>query len=215
MINISKELRPKKYHNKTLWIEKRMKNFYSFKKYYKEFNDTYQKDYEKKRHNVLLYLIWAEKVHFLKEVANNNFFNTKCFYWIDIGYFRNPIYSEYNLDWPSSQNCLEDPRIIFNSLRKFNNKEIIGYKRLNINFYKKFIKKINFGGGMFGGQKEYIDKFYKLYFNTIKIFVKKNFYIGKDQNIFTYIALTHPDIVKIIYSKDWFYFRKYLSPYFF
>ena len=68
---------------------------------------------------------------------------------------------------------------------------------------------------MFGGQKEYIDKFYKLYFNTIKIFVKKKFYIGKDQNLFTYIALTHPDIVKIIYSKDWFYFRKYLSPFFF
>ena len=71
IINISKELRPKKYHNKTLWIERDMKDFYSFKNYYKEFNDTYQKDCEKKRHNTLLYLIWAEKIFFLKEVVDN------------------------------------------------------------------------------------------------------------------------------------------------
>ena len=66
---------------------------------------------------------------------------------------------------------------------------------------------------MFGGQKEYIDKFYTLYFNTIKIFIEKNFFIGKDQNVFAYIALLHPNVVKLIYSGDWFYFRKYLSPY--
>ena len=213
IINISKELRPKKYHNKTLWIERDMKDFYSFKNYYKEFNDTYQKDSEKKRHNTLLYLIWAEKIFFLKEVVDNNYFNTKCFYWIDIGYFRSPINSEYNLDFPSSENCLEDPRVIFNSLRKFYNKEIIGFKKLDYKFYNKFIKNINVGAGMFGGQKEYIDKFYTLYFNTIKIFMGKNFFIGKDQNVFAYIALLHPNVVKLIYSGDWFYFRKYLSPY--
>ena len=81
------ELRPKKYHNKTLWIERDMKDFYSFKNYYKEFNETFQNDCEKQRHNKLLYLIWAEKIYFLKEVVDNNVFNTKCFYWIDIGYF--------------------------------------------------------------------------------------------------------------------------------
>ena len=214
IINISKELRPKKYHNKTLWIERDMKDFYSFKNYYKEFNETFQNDCEKQRHNTLLYLIWAEKIYFLKEVVDNNVFNTKCFYWIDIGYFRNPINSEFNLDFPSSKNCLEDPRVIFNSLRKFYNKEIIAFKRLDIKFYKKFIKNCNVGAGMFGGQKEYIDKFYTLYFNTIKIFIEKNFFIGKEQNIFAYIALVHPNVVKLIYSKDWFYFRKYLSPYF-
>ena len=71
IINISKELRPKKYHNKTLWIERDMKDFYSFKNYYKEFNETFQNDCEKQRHNKLLYLIWAEKIYFLKEVVDN------------------------------------------------------------------------------------------------------------------------------------------------
>ena len=213
-INISKEIRPKQFYDKTLWIEKDMKDFYSFKHFYKQFNESFIIDSEKKKHNVFLYLIWAEKIKFLEEVVDNNYFNTKCFYWIDIGYFRYSSNSKYVLNWPSSKKCIEDPRVTFNSLRKFYNKEIISYKRLNYKFFKKFIKKNNVGGGMFGGQKEYIKKFYKLYFNVLKIFSKKKFFIGKDQNIFAYIAFTHPEVVKLVYSNNWFYFRNYFSYYF-
>ena len=76
---IIKSMRPKKFENKTIWIEYNMKDFYSFKHYIKEFKETYNLDFEKSRHSVPLYLIWVEKCKFLEHAINKNYFNSKCF----------------------------------------------------------------------------------------------------------------------------------------
>ena len=210
-INITKDFRPKKYHNKTIWIEREMKDFYTFKNFEKEFNDTYKLDIEKFRHTVSLYHVWAEKCKFLEEVVKNNYFNTKCFYWVDIGYFRNPKLAKNYTNWPSTNKCLKDPRVIFNHMRKFYSKEIIFFKRLNINYYRIFMRKYNVAGNIFGGQAEYIKNFSNIYYNTIKLFAKNKMFIGKDQNLFAYIALLNPKLVKLVYSRNWGYFYDYLK----
>ena len=160
---IIKKIRPKEFENKTIWIEYNMKDFYSYKHYLKVFKETYNIDFEKKIHSVPLYLIWAEKCKFLENAIIKNYFNSKCFYWVDVGYFRNSTkIKSYINDWPSSKNCFEDPRVIFNVLRTSSKTEIEELKNFNINTHLKFQKKINVGGNMFGGQSKYIKRFVKL-----------------------------------------------------
>ena len=71
-INNIKELRPKHLLNKTIFIEMEIEDFYSYKKFRKEFNESFFIDNEKRIHTVPLYLIWAEKCFFLKKVILNN-----------------------------------------------------------------------------------------------------------------------------------------------
>ena len=83
-----KEHRPKKLYNKTVFIELEYEEFYSYKNFYNEFNEAYKIDPENQTHSVPLYIIWAEKCMFLKKAIKQNYFKSKCFYWVDAGYFR-------------------------------------------------------------------------------------------------------------------------------
>ena len=208
-----KSLRPKKYINRTVWIESNIEDLYSYKNFIKNFLKTHTIDYEKKIHSVFLYIIWAEKCYFLKRNINLNFFNSKCFYWIDAGFFRKPKkIIRYLNNWPSPKKCFEDPRTIINSMRNLSATEINGLKNLNITIYNKFRRKSkSVAGGFFGGNSKYLLKFILLYYKTIKLFIKKDLFIGKDQNLFSYIAYSNKDIIKIIYSGNYYYFASYLS----
>jgi len=42
----------------------------------------------KYKHTVDLYIIWSEKVNFLNESIEKNYFNSKYFFWVDAGLFR-------------------------------------------------------------------------------------------------------------------------------
>ena len=208
-------MRPKKLQDKTVWIKTNIQNFYSYKIFYKNFQKDYETDKEKKIHSVLLYLVWAEKCFFLKKAIEKNFFKSKCFYWIDAGFIRKKeIIKDLN-GWPSEKRCIEDERVLINSIRKkkMTNEELKILKNLNSNniLFNKFMSEPNVGGGFFGGQPNYLLKFIKLYEETIKLFIKNSIFIGKDQNLFAYIAYLHQDLVKIIYSGDWHYFFFYLK----
>ena len=72
-------------------------------------------------------------------------------------------------------------------------------------------KNHNVIGGIFGGQKENILKFIDYYYKTIRLFLNKKIFIGKDQNIFTFIAFAHPEIVKLIMCKNYFDYREQIS----
>ena len=188
-----------------------MENFISYKYFLKDFRESHKIDYEKNIHSIPLYLVWAEKCFFLKRAIMKNFFNSSCFYWIDAGYFRTRNISRYLNGWPSSKKCYEDPRVIMNSVRLINEKEIKGFLKLSFRIFNNFIKKVNVGGGFFGGGVHFLIKFIDLYYKTIKIFIKKELFIGKDQNLFAYISYSNKDVVKIIYSGNWFFFESFLS----
>ena len=208
--NIIKRKRPKLYENKTIWIELSINQFYSYKKFSKNFAESYIKDKENNYHTIPLYLVWAEKCYFVKKAIKYNYFQSKCFYWIDAGYFRDKV-DKYINNWPSIKKCKEDPRVIINGIRKISDQEILDLKKFNISFYNNFINKINVGGGLFGGKPYYLLKFINLYYKTTKKFIKNNMFIGKDQNLYAYISYLNPKIVKIINSGRWHYFKVYLS----
>ena len=210
IFKIVKSKRPKIYKKKTIWIKTSIKEFFSYKYFKNNFEDTFKIDIEKSYHTVSLYLIWAEKCSFIKKAIYKNFFHSKCFYWIDAGYFRDKE-NKYINNWPSIQKCYEDPRVLINGIRKLSKEEIKGLKIFNISIYNNLINKTNVGGGLFGGKPEYVLIFSDLYYKAIKEFIKHKMFIGKDQNIFAYVSYLNPKIVKIINSAAWYYFKKYLS----
>jgi teichuronic acid biosynthesis glycosyltransferase TuaG len=83
----------------------------------KEFEDFYNYKYEEywiKNHKInrllnnftdwKLNMLWSEKIHFVKDTYNNNYFETEYYGWCDIGYFRNrnnDLKTNYLTLWPN------------------------------------------------------------------------------------------------------------------
>ena len=107
--------RPKEYLNKTIWILVGIEEFYSYKNFFKEFKQSHLIDIESFRHNARLYTTWAEKCIFLKAAAVKNYFNSKCFYWVDAGNFRDNSNIQNYINWPSAKKCFEDGRVVINT----------------------------------------------------------------------------------------------------
>ena len=167
---IIKSKRPKIYENKIVLLESSIKDFYSYKKYKQNFEDSYKIDKENSYHSVPLYMVWAEKCYFAKKAIYRNYFHSQCFYWIDAGYFRIKE-DKYINNWPSTKKCFEDPRVIINGMRKLPDDEIEGLKNFNMTILKAFNNKLNVGGGLSGGKSYYLIKFIKLYYKAINIFI--------------------------------------------
>ena len=207
-----KKIRPKELYNKTIFKTIEIKEFYSYRNFIKDFANSWKIDFEKKYHTIPLYLIWAEKCSFLRKVIEKNYFNSTCFYWVDAGYFRKKKEMDKYIDWPSTKKCYEDQRLLIGQLRNISDSEkekIISFDLDSHIYLQKNL--YNVAGNVFGGQAKNILKFINLYYSSLKLFLKHNLFIGKDQNVFTYIALSHPEIVKLVYCESFFSLKSYLS----
>ena len=203
--------RPKEYLNKTIWVFASIDEFYTYKNFYEEYIKSYEIDVEHFRHNVRLYMIWSEKSNFLRTVAKKNYFNSKCFYWVDVGNFRNTSHINKYLNWPSTNKCFEDGRVIINE--RLNKTEYIknGLKRFDLNIHREFQRSYNIDGSCFGGRRDYVIQFCNLFYDLVRVYIKKNIFIGKDQNMMAFIAYFYQNITKLVYSGKWKYLIEYLS----
>ena len=211
---ILKGLRPKELYYKTVFIELEMEEFYSYKNFYNEFKESFKIDEENTYHTVPLYLVWAEKATFVKKVISRNYFRSKCFYWVDVGFFRisrNEMQKFVINNWPSTTQCFRDNRLLLGQVKSFSESE----KKDIINFdeyaHKRLRRYVNVVGTIFGGQEKNFLKFIDLYYAAIRLFIKNKIFIGKDQNIFTYVAFAHPEVVKLKQCKTYFDFQSYLE----
>ena len=203
--------RPKEYINKTIWIFVGINEFYSYKNFFNNFKNSYLVDVEHFRHNPLLYLTWAEKCNFLKKAAVKNFFKSKCFYWVDAGNFRNKSSIYKYINWPSFKKCYEDGRVIINEKMNISNYIKKGLKNFDFNIHREFQKHYNVDASTFGGQRDFVIKFVSAYYYTIRLFIKNNIFIGKEQNILAFVFYFFPNISKLVYSGKWKYMLEYLS----
>ena len=203
-INILKELRPKEFYNKTVFIELEMEDFYSYQNFAKEFNESFYIDYENSFHTVPLYIVWAEKCNFIKKAILKNYFNSKCFYWIDADLF--PKKSDLNgflNNWPSTNKCYQNSKVLITSLRDVGELEKEKLKNFDKEAHKYFMHECNVDSSVFGGQPEKLLKFSDLYYDAIRLFIKNNIFIGKEQNLFAFVAYLHPDIVELHRDSEW------------
>ena len=74
-----KKLRPKELYYKTIFIQLEIEEFYSYKKFYKDFIHAFEIDIENKYHSVPLYIVWSEKCTFLKKVIQKIIFTLNVF----------------------------------------------------------------------------------------------------------------------------------------
>ena len=63
----------------------------------------------------------------------------------------------------------------------------------------------------FGGQIKNTLKFIEYYYETVREFIKRKIFCGKEQTLFAYVAFAHPEVVKLIYLKIYKGFIYYLS----
>ncbi len=210
-INIIKEMRPQNLHYKTIFIEMEMEEFYSYKNFLKEFNESFFIDPENNIHTVPLYMVWAEKCSFLKKVILNNYFKSKCFYWVDAGFFNDLNSMDKYINWPSTKKCLGDSRVLMNLVTPTSESVKKGLINFDLETHKQFQLITNVGGNVFGGQPENLLKFIDYYYESIRLFISHKIFIGKDQNIFAFVAYKYPDIINLVNSGGTFlYFRDYL-----
>ena len=206
-----KEYRPKELYYKTVFIELEMEDFFAYKNFYNEFQESFKIDHENSYHTVPLYIIWAEKATFLKKAILSNYFQSKCFFWIDAGYFRDPKEMPKYINWPSTKKCLEDDRLLLGQIRGFSDEAKKGIINFDKKYHEELKRNINVSGNLFGGQIKNTLKFINLYYEAIRLFIKNKIFIGKDQNIFTYVAFAHPEVVKLIKFNYYYDFKFYLS----
>jgi len=208
----------RKKHENTKIIIMKIEDFHMYK-YIDYLNKDLDRDYEKKYHNINLYMIWNEKLNFILKTINENPFNTDYFCWCDIGYVRNPLYiSLYLENFPNIKNLTENKIYMLNIDYNFTNDDFIDPYNEKYRYISNII-----GGGFIIGHKENLLKMANIYYNEILIdYMKLNKFIGKDQTLYVSLYLKYPDLIKLIkgtndnhtipYSElKWFYFLKYLS----
>ena len=115
------------------------------------------------------------------------------------------------INWPSTKKCYENSRVLMNSIRNVHDSERKELLSFNLTTHKKFQRGSNVGGNVFGGRPENLLKFIDYYYKTIKLFINHHIFIGKDQNLFAFVAFSHPEIINLVQSGKWYYFLKYLS----
>lgn len=197
---------------KTVIIITRFNEFHSYK-YINTYLENYKIDSEQTRgHTPFLYMIWAEKSHFLKRAIELNPFSTDYFLWVDIGCFRVPN-SDY-ITWPNPKRIaeLDKNKVLLLSVVAFTEPELACQTKESLPSFQ-FSNRI--GGTIFGGGKDILLKWHDLYYDMLEHFISIGRFIGKDQSIMNSVYLVNRDICDLVHwvpgCKDpWFYLQDHL-----
>lgn len=170
-------------------------------------------------------MLWNEKISFVKDAYENNYFNSEWYGWCDIGYFRGRLcdLSQYQLKiWPNREKI--------NNL----NKDKIYYARVqnNINLLNKYIKiilhksntglpyeeipheQVSIAGGFFLIYRDRINWYHQLNDEKIKLYFDNNRLIKDDQIIVLNNIVENMSkfflVVENSHYDNWFLFQRYL-----
>ena len=173
-------------------------------------------DLEKSYHSIELYMIWNEKTFFIEKALNLNPFNSDYFFWMDIGCIRDEeilksINKFYVNGIPENKTVLS--AITQNIPSHFLNENKISISLENKNGLSRLIEHNYIQGGFFGGYKNALRDWIKIYTDELALFVNTKTFGGKDQNIMGNIyvkyqknfILTHPKIFDSL-TDNWFSF---------
>lgn len=166
-----------------------------------------------------LNMLWSEKVHFVFETMQNNYFDTEFYGWCDIGYFRNREYDTHTSQlttWPCD-----------NKLKMFD-KTKIHYACVNNN--KSFIKNLchliykrseippnqtSIAGGFFILHKTRVEWWKNTYSTKMEEFFKNKYLIKDDQIIIANCVFSDLKNFYLHYESNdeydnWFMFQRIL-----
>lgn len=218
----------KKYESENIKIIiKEMESFYNYK----------YKDYWIKNHkeNYLLKdsvdwkvnMLWSEKIHFVDETVNKEYFNTDFYGWCDIGYFRNRKCDMSNLElknWPAQHkiNSLHKEKIyyaIVNNDSLYLNQLFMLIQNKNKNGLPEQQlppNQISIAGGFFILYKEKLSWWKKTFNDKLQLYFKHNYLVKDDQIIIIDCILSNITNFQLTRENDtrydnWFLFQRFLS----
>jgi len=174
----------------------------------------YEKDHEK-YHSPELYMIWYQKNDFVQRTIRANPFGHRKFMWCDAGVCRNPTVASWIKTMPGKGNRMLADKITLLAINRFRKED---HDTFSKNGVVNFIGRNLNGGGILAGGLDAWKKWDEHYMEMLKIFVEKNMFVGKDQNVFNNIALKYPGDVHIVPTnltleeeKFWFYLLYYFG----
>jgi hypothetical protein len=181
-------------------------------------------DHEKEIHSPDLYAVWNAKAWMLEYVALQNPFKTSYFLWIDGGAFR---HTQYRLgSWPSHRKIAEifgrnrTHKLLFSLIGRFPEELCIksGISSTPLyNFEHGPISRDLIQGDIFGGSPQSIRWWSELYYATMRLYIEKEWFVGKDQSTMDALAFAHPERVQVILAfklrcdDRWFAFAPLLA----
>lgn len=190
-------------------------------KYLSVWNQQLELDPEKHIHNTNLYIIWNEKLNFVKLAKDRNVFNSQWFLWMDIGCFRNrrevnDIELHRLSNWPSNERLETLPKNKLSLVRTSNAFTPNNYNYDDNKITNTDLKHMISGhvGGLFVIHRDAIDEIHTLYYEMIDKYIQHNRFAGKDQNVLANLCVAYPDHFNLIdpnYGCAWFYLHHYLA----
>jgi hypothetical protein len=195
-------------------------------KHYKYWLYCHQIDIEKGRHSPELYMLWNEKTYFVEKAIEKNPFESKWFFWTDIGCCRNKNDISKIINYPNIFKLLDlelnTNKMLLSYIEPLQESDILlDDNGIPLIFNNKSSTQscdniIRVQGGFFGGNIDCWKRWTQLYTNTIELFIKNNVFGGKDQYIMATIDIKYQEDIQSYQSIDkfgdiWFYFLNLLS----
>jgi hypothetical protein len=177
-------------------------------------------DPENKLHKPELYAIWNGKNCLMQEVANSNPFQSTHFIWADMGALRDT--NTRIRHWPDRRrihSLFQGDRLdkmVFGGMEPIAEQDVLSYSLDQGPVRRDYIQ-----GGFFGGSKRALQRFSTLFWKFHDEFIKRGFFVGKDQNIMCSLLLLELNDAVLIPAyqlgctgpcgDQWFYFFQYLA----
>jgi hypothetical protein len=165
-------------------------------------------------------MLWSEKVHFVRETCEKQYFDTEFYGWCDIGYFRNrpeDTHTNQLSNWGNNQTLLNTyaNKIMYACIT--NDDGYVNYLSKIVNDRKPIPPHQNsIAGGFFVLHKNNIDWWATTYNNKLKLYFDNNYLVKDDQIILADCILSNLDRFILFRENinnidNWFMFQRILN----
>lgn len=209
-------------------VQKPMKEFhcYKYKAQWKENHNNNTQLNGSSRWGVdwELNMLWSEKIHFVREVIDNKYFNSKWYGWCDIGYFRGRLQQDLPVNqiqnWPKvgKEDELKEEKIYYNVVGT--NEQMRCAMQCVMNSNEKTLpspqfppQQVTISGGFFVIHQENIGWWWTTYYSRLELYFNNNYLVKDDQIIVTDCLLRDMNrfcLIKGQIGDPWFAFSHYL-----
>ena len=197
---------------------KKMEDFYNYRYQDNWISNHTINIYLNQRTEWKLHMLWAEKIHMVKETVDNKYFDTEYYGWCDIGYFRDGAIPEF----PSARKIevLNKDKIYYACVNN-NDREVHQIMR-NIMQQRNSDglplipidpNQISVAGGFFVTFKENIDWWKNTFNDKLQLYFRNQYLVKDDQMIIINCITENPSKFQLIKENspnNWFLFQRYL-----
>jgi hypothetical protein len=174
-----------------------------------------------------LNMLWCEKIAFVKETIEKQYFATQFYGWCDIGYFRNKnndTHTNLLKNWPNLNKIYQldidkiyygcvnnNEHYIQRLIQQINNKNSKGLPQNPIPE-----NQISISGGFFITHYKNIDWWFHTFNQCLFTYIQNNRLVKDDQIILADCIFTQPERFVVLFEQDrkynnWFMFQRILN----